>query len=221
MRLQFVFAHRGPDIKETNNWPPQRHYPPWTYKGCPATKKDMPLVDQSLLMHLWQFPSHGDRQSYRPHGFGVFTCGQAHPVLPPIHACGKSSGRWRSRAEEGTQKHNLGNAEGTCGNTISSPIAAVGADIAMAKSGHEVVLRNPEIQAENISCSYILLRTPKKLGEKLLPNDVDPPEGWGMYFEEGLKVSRLFMFILFLYLSGTLVFAIVWCRAFGMAGWSV
>ena len=131
---------------------------------------------------------------------------------------GNSFSRWRSGAEEGTQRHNLGNAEETRGNTISSPVAAVGVDIEMANSGHEAVLRNPETQAESISSSYTFLRTPKKLGEKLLPNDVDPPEGWGMYFEEGLKVSRLFMFILFLYLSGTLVFAIVWYRAFGMAG---
>lgn len=178
----------------------------------------MPLVGQSLLMHSWQHPHHGDRQSYRSHRSrfsrvaGNILC-YLKSMVP-----GNSFNRWRSRAEEGTQRHILRNAEETRGNTVSAPAAAVGADIEMANFGLEVVPRNLEIQTENRSSSYVLLRTPKKLGEKLLPNDVNPPEGWGMYFEEGLRMSRLFMFILFLYLSGTLVFGIVWYREFGMAG---
>lgn len=88
----------------------------------------------------------------------------------------------------------------------------------MGNFGLEVVPMNIEIQSEDRSSSYVLLRTPKQLGEKLLPNDVNLPERWGMYFEEGLRMSRLFMFVLFLYLLATLVFGIAWYRKFGMAG---
>ena len=131
---------------------------------------------------------------------------------------GNNSDRWYGRAEEGTQRHTLGNAEETSGNTGSAPVAAVEDNIGMTNFGRGTVLRDVETQTENRPSSYVFLRTPKKLGEKLLPNDVNPPEGWGMYFEEGLRVSRLYMFILLLYLLGTLVFGIIWYREFGMAG---
>ena len=125
---------------------------------------------------------------------------------------------WGGGAERSAQGQTSGNEEGIHGNTGLVPTATLGADIEMSNSGDQAVLEDLETQAEDRSCSYIFLRTPKKLGEKLLSDDVNPPEGWGMHIEEGLKVGRLFMLILLLYLSGTLVFGIFWYREFGMAG---
>ena len=157
-------------------------------------------------MHLWHFPSHSDRQSYYSRrstciGVAKYTLSFFKIMMP-----GRDYGGWRGRPEEATQRQTLGSPEVTRGNTDIAPATA---DIEMANSIRE---------AEDKSSSYVFLRTPKKLGEKLLPNDVDPPQGWGLYFEEGLRISRLFMFILLLYLGGSLVFGIVWYREFGMVG---
>ena len=131
--------------------------------------------------------------------------------------CKYSTG-WRDRTGGSAQKPGIGNLEEPRGNTALARDGAIQADIEIADSSHNRVPENPEVQREDKSSSYIFLRTPQKLGEKLMPNEENPPEGFGMYFEESLKVGRLFMFVLFLYLSGTLVFGVVWYREFGMAG---
>ncbi|KAL8790249.1 MAG: hypothetical protein Q9195_006472 [Heterodermia aff. obscurata] len=66
--------------------------------------------------------------------------------------------------------------------------------------------------------SYVFLRTPRKLGEQLQPDDEDPPEAWGLYFEEGFRVHHFFILLLFIYILASLAFAIYWCANFGFTG---
>ena len=169
-------------------------------------------------MHLWHYPSHSDRHSYYSHRSRSDIVAKNLLDYLKIMALGRHCGGRRGSPEGTTQRQSLGDPEATRGNINIAAATAVGADIEMANSNHEVVPKDLEYQAEHKSSSYVFLRTPKKLGGELLPSDVDPPEGWGMYFEEGLRMSRLFTFILFLYLSGSLVFGIVWYREFGMVG---
>ena len=63
--VKFVHAPREPDIHKYDDWPLQKHSPPWIYKGCPAKKKHIPLVGHTYLLHLWQNPSHSDAETYR------------------------------------------------------------------------------------------------------------------------------------------------------------
>lgn len=73
------------------------------------------------------------------------------------------------------------------------------------------------------------LRTPKQIGKKLLPNDIDPPERRGMYFKEGLRINRLFILIsrVVLYLESSGIASLGWrVHSLGLkhsafrAGWS-
>ena len=66
--------------------------------------------------------------------------------------------------------------------------------------------------------SYVFLRTPRKRGEQLQPDDADPPEAWGLYFEEGFRVHHFFILLLFIYILASLAFAIYWCVNFGFIG---
>jgi hypothetical protein len=38
---------------------------------------------------------------------------------------------------------------------------------------------------------WVYLSTPKKAGERLVQHPINPPEGWGLKFEEGLIIPRL------------------------------
>ena len=82
-------------------------------------------------------------------------------------------------------------------------------------SGAEIDTERPS-RATNFRSAYVFLRTPKKLGDKLHPDDVDPPEGWGIYLEEGFRVHHLLIVMLFVYVLSSLAFGIFWYRKYGM-----
>lgn len=80
----------------------------------------------------------------------------------------------------------------------------------------------------------VFASTPKKLGRKLtIPRQFSQfPSGWGLYLEEGFKLSWLFMAILFIYLFASLAFGIAWAVVhesgpeggldpFGVSSWMV
>ena len=83
---------------------------------------------------------------------------------------------------------------------------------------------------------WVFNATPKKVGEPLWTNhltDTIPPEGWGLYIEEGFRISWFFIAALGIYVIGSLAFAIVWLAkykvdgaqagfsAFGVSSWLV
>lgn len=76
----------------------------------------------------------------------------------------------------------------------------------------------PSEHEQDPRSSYVLLRTPKKLGEQLLPDDEDPPEAWGLYFEEGFRVHHFLIVLLFLYILASLAFSVYWCVEYGLVG---
>jgi hypothetical protein len=80
----------------------------------------------------------------------------------------------------------------------------------------------------------VLTATPKKLGSRLTAPRVGDefPRVWGLYCEEGFRVSWIFFAILFVYLFASLAFAVAWYRehgtgpqaglgSFGVASWMV
>jgi hypothetical protein len=74
------------------------------------------------------------------------------------------------------------------------------------------------IQTENFPSSYVFLRTPKKLGDKLQPDGEEPPEGWGIYLEESFRVHHLLVLVLLVYGMASLAFGAYWYRKYGMVG---
>lgn len=54
--------------------------------------------------------------------------------------------------------------------------------------------------------SYYFIRTPRKSGDRLIPDDVNPPEAWGWYFEEGFGVHNLAVLLLLFYGLGSFAF---------------
>jgi len=55
------------------------------------------------------------------------------------------------------------------------------------------------------SSTYVFVKIPKKIGDRLEPNyGNEAPEGWGIYFEEGFKVHRLLFVVLIFYFFASL-----------------
>lgn len=155
-----------PDIHKFNDWPLQKHSPPWIYKGCPAKKKHIPLVGHTYLMHLWQNPSHSDLQTFNSQRHSTihrilcllgFTRSQK-TAKKEVNAQGPNeNGRRRCTDDDHPRDIEMD----AMGNTTAAAIHAAAV--------HE---------AQDPRSSYVFLRTPKKLGEKLVADYEDPPEAW-------------------------------------------
>ncbi|KAL8700081.1 MAG: hypothetical protein Q9201_005644 [Fulgogasparrea decipioides] len=198
--VKFIHAPREPDIHRFDDWPLQKHSPPWTYSGCPA--KYTPLVGQTYLMHLWQNPSHSDLQTYTTRQQSIVA-----RLLRRLNFIKKCIVMFRNIK--------IGNTSG--GNAGDEFERDMELNATNRPESMNNGTANPPIKQENRS-SYVFLRTPKLLGDQLIADDEDPPEAWGLYFEEGFKVHQFFVVVLFIYTLASLVFAIYWCARYGLVG---
>ncbi|KAI4167199.1 MAG: hypothetical protein LQ343_007411 [Gyalolechia ehrenbergii] len=197
--VKFVHAAIEPDIHKFDDWPRQKHSPPWIYKGCPAKKSHIPLVGHTYLMHLWQHPSHCDRQTYKSH---------------------RQTSIARLFRQLGFRRGGFGTS-GMLGNDPDAPGNASRHDTELAGMNSSTSNGNRALDGRDSSgprSSYVLLRIPKKLGEQLTATDEDPPEAWGLYFEEGFGVHHFLLIILMMYAMASLGFAIYWCERYGLVG---
>lgn len=210
--VKFIHAPREPDIHKFDDWPTQKHSPPWIYKGCPAKKKHIPLVGHTYLMHLWQNPTHTDMQTYRSRDPGLlpklFRC--LRLAFPSEQASTPGS---QAAAAQTQQDIELACTSGS--NTVSTH--------ASTSSGSQLPLpTQPQLHTpskpQDFRSSYVFLRTPKKVGEQLLPDDENPPEGWGLYFEEGFRIHHFFVILLLFYVLASLAFGLYWCIKYGAVG---
>ncbi|KAI4137171.1 MAG: hypothetical protein L6R39_007436, partial [Caloplaca ligustica] len=198
--VKFIHAPREPDIQKFDDWPLKKHAPPWEYKGCPAKKRQLPLVGSTYLMHMWQNPSHSDPESYKPGLLDIVRrklrraiyIGRVVCTSPPEDTHSTSSSIEAHRDIE------LGSTNGP--------------DSQCSRNA-----TNSQESRGSRSC-YVLLRTPKKIGERLEADDDDPPEAWGLYFEEGFGIHHFWLIVLFLYIMATMGFAIYWCERYGFVG---
>ena len=82
--------------------------------------------------------------------------------------------------------------------------------------------RNPELPIPPRRSMYIFNKILKKAGDMLEPNygddSDDAPEGWGLLFEEGFRIHRLLIALLFLYFFVSLAVIIWVLRTFGVVG---
>ncbi|KAL8664206.1 MAG: hypothetical protein Q9202_003284 [Teloschistes flavicans] len=206
--VKFVHAPREPDIHKYDDWPLQKHSPPWVYKGCPAKRKHIPLVGHMYLMHLWQNPSHGDLQTYnnRPQGAIGALVNRMRLLKHYLVAYGRSeSGHIAAnRTMNDGQGHLQQDVEMTNPNSNPSNQPSAGVPAASDTHGNR--------------SSYVFLRTPKKLGDQLVADDEDPPEAWGLYFEEGFAIHHFLLVVLFIYILATIAFGIYWCTKYGLVG---
>ena len=168
-------------------------------------------------MHLWQNPSHTDAQTYRARKGGIIQI-----ILYHLRA------KLRSKMSEVSESaHASRNATQTqhdiemtsanhtnAGINHAPPVSAAQITSPSADSQHS----SPSVSPGCFRSSYVFLRTPKKLGDQMHPDDEDPPEGWGLYFEEGFQVHHFFMVLLFLYILGSLIFGTYWCSKYGLVG---
>ena len=213
---QFIHAPRSAEINKFDDWPLQKHSPPWIYLGCPAKRKHIPLVGHAHLIHLWQNPSHTDSETYRSRNVDILS------IL---------LGLFRQERHE-NQTNTLEN------NADSSHIIRAGfqQDIELASMNGSTVRVNKMFSASEIQnsidpgprSSFVFLRMPKKTGERLLAENNAPPEGWGLYFEEGFQVHQFFLLILFIYILASLSFGLYWSIEYrlvapnaGSGAWSV
>lgn len=76
-----------------------------------------------------------------------------------------------------------------------------------------------EVQEQVKRSAYVFVKIPKKVGEQLEPTYGDHmPAGWGLVFEEGFKVHRLLVVVLFFYFIVSMA-AIIWViRKYGATG---
>ena len=145
-------------------------------------------------MHLWQNPSHTDSQTYRSRRGRIQRLLEyfrpSHTITSPSLESSSHPGDLQQQDIELTSSN-----KPVPTSTHGSP--------------------SPE---EGPRSSYVFLRTPKMLGEQLLPDDADPPEAWGLYFEEGFRVHHFLVLLLFIYVLASLAFAVYWCVEFGFVG---
>ncbi|KAI4113850.1 MAG: hypothetical protein LQ338_008100 [Usnochroma carphineum] len=203
--VKFIHAPREPDIHKFDDWPSQKDSPPdgpWTYKGCPAKKKHIPLVGHNYLMHLWQNPSHCDLQTYESRSPNVFI-----RISRRIHHL---VGRHRQETDD---ENSPATTETTASNEHSHDMEL--GHMHSSGSGSNAPSTQETLGPRS---SYVFLRTPRKLGEQLEANDEDPPVAWGLYFEEGFRVHHFFFIVLLLYIMASLGFAIYWCERYGLVG---
>ncbi|KAL8835312.1 MAG: hypothetical protein Q9170_003367 [Blastenia crenularia] len=187
--VKFIHATVEPDIHKFDDWPGQKHSPPWIYKGCPAKRTHIPLVGHTYLMHLWQNPSHCDRNTYN----------SQRPII---------STRWIRwlvirKAIPNSSPDDFNDAS-RCDTEL--------ADMSLTSRNNRAVNRRDSLGPRS---SYVLLRIPKKLGEQLTASDEDPPEAWGLYFEEGFGVHHFLLIVLLVYAAASIGFAIYWCEMYG------
>ena len=156
-------------------------------------------------MHLWQNPSHSDLQTYRSRRGRIGRLLEYFRSNYTITSPSPASPSPASPSPESQPSHIQQQDLETKSSTQPS-----------ATSVHP----SPPSEQENQGprSSYVFLRTPRKLGEQLQPDDADPPEAWGLYFEEGFRVHHFFILILFIYILASLAFAIYWCAKFGFVG---
>ncbi|KAL8708280.1 MAG: hypothetical protein Q9225_007629 [Loekoesia sp. 1 TL-2023] len=197
--VKFVHASVEPDIHKFDDWPEQKHSPPWTYKGCPAKKKHIPLVGHTYLLHLWQNPSHCDLKTYKSQQSSTLNRMLSRLGLNRnvVHTARRSSSNQVISGSE--SRRDVERA--TFGGSTSSGSHTSGTHESLGPRS-----------------SYVLLRSPKKRGEQLIANDEDPPEAWGLYFEEGFGVHHFLFILLMLYIMASLGFAIYWCERYGFVG---
>jgi hypothetical protein len=128
-------------------------------------------------------------------------------------------------------------------NQGSSPSQARDIFFRWARSRNSESTVDPEVQSAETEESdtsrrpgptAIFTATPKKLGPKItVPRHAtEYPQCWGLYCEEGFRISWIFFAILFVYLFASLAFAVAWyvehkagpqagLGSFGVASWMV
>ena len=179
-------------------------------------------------MNLWQNPHHTDRKTYQSHTPGLFQRAR-DPLFKLRTQC---INYLRDRFSRPVDDF-VGDITRS---SQDNPIAAAARN-REARQDQEAPSANRydetadvELQAtkplQDSRSSYVFLRTPKKLGEQLTPDNRDPPEGWGIYFEEGFRVPPFFVVVYCVCVFGSLALATSWYRKYGLAafgalGWVV
>ena len=163
-------------------------------------------------MHLWQNPSHTDMRTHRSRNPGLLPKFLRYLRLSCFVGHAPISGNQAAIAQ--TQQ-DIELASTNSPSTVPTH--------AFTSSGSQTP---PPLQPQPSALSkppdfrfnYVFLRTPKKVGEQLLPDDENPPEGWGFYFEEGFRVHHFFILVLFIYCLASLAFGLYWSVKFGAVG---
>ena len=163
-------------------------------------------------MHLWQNPTHTDQQTYRAHNSSII-----QKILKYLRLYLRNTPpRALIPAKQTTRSPAGDDIELACTTNV------IGNNTSTAQEHRPSVpvppITSPPSIKRDFRSSYVFLRTPKKLGEQLLPNDEDPPEAWGLYFEEGFRIHHAFIAILFVYCLASLAFGVYWCVEYGLVG---
>lgn len=170
------------DIRQTDAWPPKATPQVWLYKPCPPGK--IPLVGQRYLMKVWREAHHADRLTYEEWKRHASWLDRAQDRLR--HAFPrwweKSLGQWGfdrkaqdPEVEMGVLSHSLSRGD----------------------------LQQPTPAKRN---RHAIDAIPKKTGDRVEPDlgSEDREEVWGLFFEEGFAIHRLFFYFLILYFLASL-----------------
>lgn len=190
-----------------------------TINRCPAKKKHIPLVGHTYLMHLWQNPTHTDEKTYRAHNLGVVQKSLKHLRLRFKYIIGVCTfSHATNPVNRITHNRNRHDIELACTNTAQNAENRTPMSHEPHTSSSMPPNASPPTIQQDFRSSYVFLRTPKKLGEQLLPDDENPPEAWGLYFEEGFRIHHSFIVILFFYCLASLAFGVYCSVEYGLVG---
>ena len=161
-------------------------------------------------MHLWQNPTHTDEKTYQAHNSGL-----VQRTLKCLRLYfSNTSPRALVPAKQIIHSQATGDIELACANSRNN--TAISPEPHTSSSVQPNV--SPPCMKQDFRSSYVFLRTPKKRGEQLLPDDENPPEAWGLYFEEGFRIHHAFIVMLFFYCLASLAFGVYWCVEYGLVG---
>ncbi|KAL8652369.1 MAG: hypothetical protein Q9226_004299 [Calogaya cf. arnoldii] len=201
--VKFMHAPGEPDIHESrdnsDNWPPAGQCPPWDYEGCRTGKH--PSISPVRLLHQWRNPSHSDKTTYDSHPKSL-----AEKIRVRLRNIRAAVVEVATNIPMTTLRH----SETQTSNEPNHEEEALPTE--ETTSHGDVRPQNPDMSR------YIFLRTPKKLGEQLIPDDRATPEAWGLYFEEGLLLHHVWLIILCIYIMATAAFGAYWCAEYGLVG---
>lgn len=191
-------------IPKTGVWPCSLMSPVigWSYTPCPMPKDEEGKPDVPVSAS-WML----HLWNYPDHVAAMANTQRSTTIVAKTLARLGLQGRFCSINDAGNDVQNIDNGEDRDNDETVPPILAPGR-------------------------AAVLETTPKKLGDKLAASIPISPPGWGLYFEEGFRISWALLGFLAVYLFASLTFGVAWyvehgsspvagLGSFGVSSWMV
>jgi hypothetical protein len=198
-------------VQKPDHWPgppvEEHHRADWEYHPLPGNT--IPLVPLEHLLHIWENPRHSNpgiyqrRKSVFERLLNPFRPRGPSPYSPQTQRASWGLGRFLRKtltmkfSEISTRIANVTTHDGAPNSEASQSL-----EVPQLRARDAADIEVASIPEYHSRSRFIFRNTPKKLNGELQPcydDDADPPEGWGLRFEEGFSIPPILFVALLLY----------------------